>query len=545
MSDRYKKLTRKGQELFSNARPVRDLWQEIALNFFPERADFTHNMITGKDLASHLATGMPALARRSLSNIFSMQRPQDKEWFRQRLKFDVDMNNVDQAGLEFLDFANQRMYRAMYDKNSGFTRAVKEGDDDYATFGQCVISIEFSLKYNNLLYRTHHLRDVVWEDDVNGRVSSVWCRRKFSKTEMQKLFKKVSPNLEGRECKGEKYEVFHIVVPAEDYYEDGKQSSKLPYVSLYVDVAHMFLLDERPSRTRKYVIPRWVTVSGSQYAYSPATTIAISDSRMLQEMYDTLVNAGEMAVNPAVIGVEEAFRSDLEYYPGGFTAVDAAYDERLGDVLRPIVTSQNAIPYGVEMQRDVEMRIREAFYLDKIGLPQLNKEMTAFETSQRVAEYVREATPLFQPYEMEYNGELCEMTFDTLMHAGGFGSMRDIPESIRGKETSFVFESALQGAREQQKSQKFLETKAIIAEGALLDQGIVDMFKVDEAVRDVLSTGGTPAKWMNSKEDVAEKQEQKANEQAQQQAMASLQQGGVAAEQIGKGAQAMRQSGLL
>ena len=112
-------------------------------------------------------------------------------------------------------------------------------------------------------------------------------------------------------------------------------------------------------------------------------------------------------------------------------------------------------------------------------------------------------------------------------------------------DTTFVFESALQGAREQQKSQKFLETKAIIAEGAQLDPSIANMFKIEEATRDVISGIGTPNTWIASVEELAEKKQADMQMQQQQQLIQSLQQGGIAAEQMGKGAQAMQESGLL
>jgi hypothetical protein len=40
--------------------------------------------------------------------------------------------------------------------------------------------------------------------------------------------------------------------------------------------------------------------------------------------------------------------------------------------------------------------------------------MTAYEVGQRIQEYIRGALPLFEPMEMEYNGALCERTFEIL-----------------------------------------------------------------------------------------------------------------------------------
>jgi len=119
----------------------------------------------------------------------------------------------------------------------------------------------------------------------------------------------------------------HIILCTEDY--EGK--FRTPYVSIYIDAEHNQLLEESGSWSPVYIKPRWQTVSGSAYAYSPAAIAGLPDARLIQAMTLTLLEAGEMAVRPPIIGVKEALRSDLQLFAGGFTtAVDAEYDERYG-----------------------------------------------------------------------------------------------------------------------------------------------------------------------------------------------------------------------
>jgi hypothetical protein len=88
----------------------------------------------------------------------------------------------------------------------------------------------------------------------------------------------------------------HIVVDA-DMYDDKAQGR--PRWSIYYDCANDHIMRPVPIWGRHYVIPRWQTVSGSQYAYSPATVCALPDARLLQAMTFTLLEAGEKAANPA------------------------------------------------------------------------------------------------------------------------------------------------------------------------------------------------------------------------------------------------------
>jgi hypothetical protein len=262
----------------------------------------------------------------------------------------------------------------------------------------------------------------------------------------------------------------------------------------------------------EYVIPRWQTVSGSQYAYSPATVVALSDARLIQTMTGVLLEAGEKAVSPPMIAVQGALRSDLNILAGGVTWVDTEYDERLGEVLRPLTQDKSGIPLGLEMAQDTRQMIAEAFYLNKIALPAPDNAMTAYEVGQRVQEYIRQAMPLFEPMEAEYNGPLCENTFELLLRAGVFGPASEIPEELHGMDYTFTFESPLHDAIEREKGQRFLEAASILSQAAPLDQTVPFMLDTKKAVRDTLQGTGVPAAWIRSEAMVeqlaAEKQQQ-------------------------------------
>src|SRR6185437_15898410 len=76
----------------------------------------------------------------------------------------------------------------------------------------------------------------------------------------------------------------HVVLPAEDYQFPGKAKKQFPWVSIYLCVDDCAILEETHSHSMIYTIPRWQTVSGSQYAYSPATVAGLPDARLLQAM---------------------------------------------------------------------------------------------------------------------------------------------------------------------------------------------------------------------------------------------------------------------
>lgn len=533
MSD-VKKLIERGSKLFSKRTSVMSLWQEIADNFYPERADFTYSRSMGEEFAAHLNSSYPIVVRRELGNSFgAMLRPRTEEWFSISVEREERINT---AGKEWLEWASGVQRRAMYDRNAQFVRATKEGDNDFAAFGQCVISREIDWKAQTLLYRSWHLRDVAWREDYNGKVCEVHRDWKPEIGYLRKRFKQVHKSLETAKDQCKEIKCRHVVMPADEY--EGKQF-RTPFVSIYVDVENEFVLEEVGSNSLIYTIPRWQTVSGSPIAYSPATVAGLPDARLIQAMTLTLLEAGEMAVRPPLVGVKEAIRSDVQVFAGGITWADAEYDERMGEVLRPLSQDKSGLPFGIEISQDTRQMLASCFYLNKLTLPPADREMTAFETGQRIQEYIRSALPLFEPMETEYNGALCEGTFEDLMRVGAFGRPDEIPESLRGAEIRFKFQSPLHDAIERKKGQKFLEAKQLIREAVELDPSSIATLDARKSLREALEGIGTPAAWLRDEDEVEALAEQQA--QAQQEAQMAQQMGGAAqvAEQVGKADQAL------
>lgn len=538
MEDRVKDLCEQESKLFEKRQPLMSLWQDIADNFYPERADFTTSRNMGEEFASGLMTSYPLLARRDLGNAFSgMLRPTSKEWFKTGT---TRMDRVDNAGKQWLEQATETQRRAMYDRNALFVRATKEADHDFAAFGQCVISTQLNRNADALLYRTWHLRDVAWCENADGKVDTIYRKWAPYARDIIRLFPStVSQKVRGIAIKGpyEEIKVGHAVVPS-DSWGDGKY--RTPYVSIFYEEDSKNILEEVGSYTKIYTIPRWQTVSGSQYAYSPATVAAISDARLIQSMTRVLLEAGEKAVTPPMLAVTEAIRGDISVYAGGITAIDSQYDERLGEVLRPLTMDRSGIPLGLNMQQDTRTMIAEAFFLNKLSMPVDTGNMTAYEVGQRVQEYIRQALPIFEPMETDYNGELCEQTFEILFRAGAFGPMQDIPPSLSQADIQFTFESPLRDAIEAQKGAVLMQAKGLLAQVIDLDPTAPLMFDAKTALRESLEGIGVPAKWINSEEEVAQAAAAQEEQAQAQQQLEQIAQGGEIAKQYAEAGQAMQ-----
>lgn len=521
MAAKIKDLIERGGKLFSDRGSLLTYWQEVADHFYPERADFTVTRNIGDDFAGHLTSSRPLLMSRDLGNALSaMLRPRDQEWFKLTVEDDEDLGDDSK---KWLESATGVMRRAMYDRNAGlnFVRATKEGDRDYANFGNAVISVEPVMSEARMLYRNWHLRDCAWAEDKFGRVNEMHRNWQPTARELQSLFgdprdkdgkaaegrygihQKVK-DLLNRNTPFSKVKCRHVMMPFDDYgMAWAKGKDKPPFVSIHLDIDNEHCMAETPIWYNMYAVPRWHKVSGSAYAYSLATVAALPDARLLQSITLTLLEAGEKYVDPPLIATHEAIRGDVALYPGGITWADKEYDEKLGAVLRPLTTDKGGYPIGFELHDRVDTTLREAFYLNTLNLPPMDTgdKMTAYEVRERVQEFIRRSMPLFEPIEDEYNGALCETTFEVLRLGRAFGPPQNVPQEIQGRSTRFVFESPLHRAVERAKAGKFGEFAALLAQAAEMDPETMAHADIPKAWREAVEGIDAPLDWMRSEDD--------------------------------------------
>lgn len=552
INQRVRELVGQGDALFAERSPLLSLWQEIGDNFYPIRAEFTRTRVPGEEFASHLMTGAPVLAHRELKSQFAaMLRPRGKKWFGATVE-DESLAN-DTAAKAWMEDKCATMRRIMYSRPAMFTRATEEADGDFAAFGQAVITAEVNQDRNGILYRCWHLRDVVWAENALGQIDTVHRIWKLPARSLKKLFPKTADPKLDEICQREPnrlIECRHIIIPADEYdFRDTKaarRAAKFPFVSIYIDTVHDTVLEETPMRRSPYIIPRWATVSGSQYAHSPATVVGLADARLLQRITLTLLEAGEKAVNPPMIAAGDMVQGGINSYAGGVTWVDADYDERSGQALRILEgAGKGNLAFGSEIVDRYEGLIKRAFYLDQIRMPEAQGEMTATETRARVEEYIRAALPLFEPMEIEYNGALVEETWNISLENGAFGNLSDMPQALQGQDMKWTFESPLQAAQSRDKATAFQEAGQLLAAAVQIDPQAVAEIDVRTAFRDALAGAQVPSKWI-----VPDEVSQKVRAQAaqEQEAMKTAQQVGGAAQiagMVGDAATRLQTAGLV
>lgn len=581
MKSRVQELIQIGDQLFSKRFPLLTLWQTFAENFYPLRADMTRQRYISEEFASYLMTGRPVYAHRELSNqIGSILRPRGMDWFMPS----TGMEEIDKdaASKRWLEMAGKAMRRVMYDRASQFTRATSEGDKDFTLFGQCVIEPRLNAARTAIVYTTWHLRDCVWAENADHVIDQFHRKWKVSARDLMKLYPKtVSPKVTDARKRDPFVEINCrvIVMPADEYdampawsMNQGSDASGFggsnpdfgattppsgprfgpsgrkfphPFIRIVIDQDNETILEETPQPELGYVIPRWVTIGGfSQYAYSPTAIVALPDARMLQQMTLTLLEVGQKSVDPPMVAVGDVINGGINLGAGQITWLDPDYDERTGEALRPMTIDRSGINWGTEYEDKIEKVLQEAFYLNVLNLPPLEAgdKMTATEVQMRTREYIQRATPLFEPMDLEYNGQLCEATWRIMDRLGAFGSFWDRPQPLQGQQIQFKFKNPLVEADGERKLTSFTKVGQLIGAAVEFtgDQTLVADFDADTALRDAWDGTGAPATWLRTKEEA---DQIKTQSRQQQQAAQAAQQLGNVAEAGGKAAVAVQNVG--
>ncbi len=249
-----------------------------------------------------------------------------------------------------------------------------------------------------------------------------------------------------------------------------------------------------------------------------------------------LLEAGQKATNPPMIGVREAIRSDLDIQAGGFIAADPDFEHSLEEILRPLTQDIKGINFGHDLVKDVREQMKEAFFLNKLNLPptQGGRDMTAYEVGQRVQEFIRNALPLFEPVEDDYNGRLCETDMRLILHNEP-AIRATMPKSLQMTDgvddLGFAFESPLREAVDKAKVGQFHEAGQIIAAAQALDPSAAFIMDGKKATRDVLEAVA-PADWLRGEDAVDQMVSNAQAQQKQQQLLDLLSKGGKAAKDL-------------
>ena len=517
-------------ELFSRQAPQLSIWQTLADFFYPNVGIFTHTAKNNYHIMNdRLLNSRPVRSRRDLADAVGAMLREGK-WFEITTQAEPD-----DEGARWLNWASERMRKLMMFRGTGFSRAMKEGDSFFITFGQFVCSVEMNHTMSNLLYRHWHIKDCAWSEDKEGHIAFVTRRCEMDARNLIRTFgeEKCGKELVDLANKNpfESVQLRHLVLPSEvrggeqhpQMMQDGTIPEYLPYASVYICERNgeKRLLEDYFRKDMYYIIPRWQTIAGSPYAFSPASSTALPDARMLQAIEETSVESAERYARPTYYARHKIITGPLDLRPDGVTYVDDNQDNNQGDPINVLPTPSHGYPITKDTRESTLQSIEDSFHLPNLKLP--DKQMTATEFVEWLKDYQRKNLPLFAPMEKEISAQVCERTFNLLFDHGLFGGIDDVPQSLQGQEVIFKFSSPLRQTENDQQLHKWSQLMEIATNTAQLSPDALTNIDFDEGIRNVVRNTGLPPEVLRDEKSVIalkQMQQQQAEAEAQQAAEA-------------------------
>lgn len=436
---------------WSHASQMRTFYERVGEIFYPERMDFHSQESDGRERYGHLFDSEPVLLRRELGDgIGGMLRPRAGEWFFPRAKGSAAEDPQAQA---WLDDATEKFRDRVYRPAARFEVAMRDADHDFVTFGTSILVSTLNRRRDGFFFRCAHPRNVAFELDEEEAVDVVFEELTLSARQLVKLFGRerlpvhMLQALDAAPSSGplRSFKVWRIVAPKTEHdWRQRTPPTTATVASLYVDPVSCEFLAEAHMRIHPYHVRRWQTVvPGEVWGRSPVTSVALADSRTLNTAQRALLEGLEKAIDPPMGASSKVEGAVVNLFAGGVT-----YLGDVDDVRRHFQPIQDGarVDYGLQFTQERRQFLSRAMLQNLLRLPD-QRNMTAYEAAQRVEEWVRNASPVFEPMQAD-NAELMERLFALALYemndkAGLFES--EPPEGL--EEIEFEFDDRLSEAR--------------------------------------------------------------------------------------------------
>lgn len=523
---------------------LNSLWEEIAEVLSPDRVGFSGGR-RGDVAPSKIFDTAPLVAKRGLVNALGgMLRPKSSsagKWFS-IVPEDEELMDSREVKV-WVNRAEERMWRSMYNPRARFIEATGECDDDIVTFGTAVGFCGLRNDGNGLLFRSFNLASTYLEVDAENRVTGVYVREhltprqaanKWGADNLGRLTKeKLERTTRGNATDDEKCEFVWLVTPRHDRDPRIKNSKNMPFCSVVVDVASEHIVLEEGYEEMPFFTPRWDTRSGEVYGRGPGV-MALPDVLTLNSMGKTMLRALHRAVDPTWLLPSDSMVDTSKLIPGGVSYYDAKAIRNLG-LANPFVQmgSTAQVPWGLNAQQSSREQVFALFYRNVLNLPVDAPQMTATEVIQRREEFVREIGAVFGRLETDYSGPMVERAFNIMLRKGAFGPIEDIPDALQGASVTFRFASPVERAKKQIDEATVLQGVAKVLEIGQIQPSVMDRYNWDEVAKFIADSNDMPPQLTLDDKAVQAIAAQRQQQAAQAAKMDAMERGAKIAKDVG------------
>lgn len=482
--------------------------QTISQYFLPQESDIQTNKTEGvAGWTDQIYDTTPIQANQVMAaGQFSWWTPPNQPWAEYEPPEEMKKEEDDNDAQIWLGKASDKIMKELARSNFYSTKA--QADLGYSTFATDLVIFDESEKGSELFnFIPCKISTYTIEEDYKGIVDTARREVEMTWRQIEQKFNKPTDTIPEKlrklandgKNKGRKFKLLHCIFPREDSdrLPGAKDGKNKPIASVYIamDVQECIRVsgyDESPILCRRFA--KWGT--GSVWGYGPAY-LALPDARQINYVQQYLDALAELHAYPRVL-IPDNLEGDVDLRAGGPTTWDTSNPSAKPEEWMSV----GDYKLGIEMQQQRRQAIRDAFFNDAFKLlnsqPLLDKEMTAYEISQRQAEQLQGVAPAFTRQVPEFINPLMQRAFGVAFRAGKLGQapaslMRDLGGGKKALAApEIVVTSRFNDALRALKNRGAEETFGFIAKlpGAENHPEWMDPFDMDDTIMEYARNAG-------------------------------------------------------
>lgn len=534
-------------------------WRDCTHFAMPHTEAFDTAFNQGWDKAQGMLLGTPAAHKKTRdlydqtslwaierlsAGLISLKTPESSYWHE--LDIDDPLGyEADHAEKVWMEKLRDYLFAVRASPRSGFWPAHKAGVKSVCAYGDGYYFVE-DLIGGTLgtpwRYEFIPISECYAGVNAQGETDRMFRLFKLNAAQMVQKFGYDKVSIKARQAyddpkkRSDTFKILHCVKPrAEVDHSKGNRGSA--FASYYIEPDEKHRISEGGYYEFPYIRQAWSRIGARPYSEGPMA-LALAEVKSLNELAKNELIAAQQGVMPPTASAGDNYtRPNLN--PGANNPGMVTGDGKL--LLQPLITA----PRPDFAQAVIEARrntVREMLYLNLWQVLIQNSDQTATEALLRM----QEKGELLGPVGISFNEGLSRMTdreIGILARKGAMNADSPLaaPDSVKSRDISPRFTSPLDRLRRSEElvgAQRMIEGMTLVA-SASQNPGIFRRLDQDEYIELLQDGFGAPYRLLRPKEEV--EKESEPQDQAAQTAemLALLQQGGQAAEAIGRGGSAM------
>lgn len=479
---------------------LKSVWEQCLQFYMPEAQGLIYgDKSEGEREQPFDFTGVHSVSRLS-SGLFSNTVSMGDEFFGFRCG-DEDLQDNEEVNNYFTEAAKVTL-RHLQDSN--FPLESYEMMTYYCALQTGVFYTEWDDEESKLSFSNFPISSCRIAEDHNGRVRTIYREFELSAESVLSKFGDKTPQKIRSKAhnSNERYEpvkIFHAVFKNPKIEKTSKGTRKAistnkEWLSFYVYIEEKEIIEEGGFDTFPYAIPRFFKKAGTAYGRGPAFS-ALPALRELNALRADMLDGIELGVQPPVLIPEGIELDDVDLSPGSIIPISS--NSGAPQFWQSTINLRDA----AEHRKSVVEEVKDLFYVDLFMMLEEQKNMTATEVQERVAEKVQAITPVITRLYDEFFSEVIGRCFQLLVDNE---KIEPLPKQLAGKSYSVSYTTKLDNKLKSLDTNQIMMAMQAVSQLSQLSQVDPDfkhIVKIEEAYKRIFQNHNVDPDLLYTKEE--------------------------------------------